>query len=317
LNGATGGGGRIKVFYHSLNTTGSSISVTGDSVGTIYYEFFNSIPDAPNLSSPENDTYLNDSTPYLIWNPAYDGDLDPLTYFIEVDEIGGDWSTLVAGNHTQEGVLSWEVDSSLPDGTYQWRVFANDSYENGSISEIWAFTIDTVTKNYTVLKQGWNLISIPFLQSDTSLDSVLDDIQGYYDAVQRYDNSDNVDHWKHHKEGKPYGDDLTDVNERMGFWIYITQPGDTIFSYNGTRPTENQTITLYPGWNMVGYPSLRNRTRDTALNNLTFGNQVDSIWTYNATTMQWVELTSSDSFDPGRGYWIHAKVECIWKVPLL
>jgi parallel beta-helix repeat protein len=143
-----------------------------------------------------------------------------------------------------------------------------------------------------------------------------DMIDGYYDAVQRYDATDTNNPWKHNKVGKPYGNDLPELNETMGFWIHITNPEDTIFLYNGTQPSENQTITLHPGWNLVGYPSLTSYNRTKGLNNLTFDNQVDAIWTYDASSQKWKEIGESNFFEVGRGYYIHAKTECEWEVPL-
>ncbi|MEE9150937.1 MAG: hypothetical protein V3U20_03790, partial [Thermoplasmata archaeon] len=156
----------------------------------------------------------------------------------------------------------------------------------------------------------------PLIQLDQNLTRVLETIEGYYDAVQWYDNTDPNDPWKHHKVGKPFGNDLFELNETMGFWIHITQPGDTIFLYNGTQPTSNQTITLHPGWNMVGYPSLTSYNRTEGLNNLTFGSEVDSIWAFDAFSQRWEEIQENDYFEIGRGYWIHATTTCEWKIPL-
>jgi hypothetical protein len=141
-------------------------------------------------------------------------------------------------------------------------------------------------------------------------------IDGYYDAVQWFNITAKDDHWKHYKVGKLLGNDLSVINETMGFWIHITNPGDTIFQYNGTQPTSNQSITLHPGWNMVGYPSLSNRNRTAALNNINFGSDVNAIWTFNAATQSWQEIGPSDYFELGRGYWIHSKVTKVWDVPL-
>lgn len=170
--------------------------------------------------------------------------------------------------------------------------------------------------NYTILKQGWNLISIPLIQYNQSLTKVLEMIDGYYDAVQWYNPVDLENPWKHHKVGKPYGNDLFELNETMGFWIHITNPGDTIFLYNGTRSSENQTITLHKGWNMVGYPSQTSYIKTDGLNNLTFGTHVDAIWYYKASSQVWDEMGESDYFIIGKGYYIHAKSECVWEVPL-
>jgi parallel beta-helix repeat protein len=171
-------------------------------------------------------------------------------------------------------------------------------------------------KNYTILRQGWNLISIPIIQQNESIKKILEMIDGWYDAVQWYDISNPTDPWKHHKIGKPHGNDLSELNETMSFWIHITNPGETIFAYNGTQPAVNQTIQLHPGWNMVGYPSLTSYNRTTGLNNLTFDTHVDCIQWYDAATKTWHFMGPNDSFIPGRGYWVHSKVDVGWEVPL-
>jgi parallel beta-helix repeat protein len=170
--------------------------------------------------------------------------------------------------------------------------------------------------NVIVLYEGWNLISIPLIQNYDSLESVLSSISGLYDAVQWFNITNINKPWTHNKIGKPFGNDLFKLNEAMGFWIHIIQPGATILHYNGIQPLVNQTITLHQGWNLVGYPSLSNKNRTEALNNLTFGSDVDAIWTHNATTQTWKEITASDNFEVGRGYWMHSKVTKTWIVPL-
>ncbi|UCE73495.1 MAG: carbohydrate binding domain-containing protein [Methanomassiliicoccales archaeon] len=170
--------------------------------------------------------------------------------------------------------------------------------------------------NYTVLKPGWNLISVPMLQTEQDITSVLDSINGWYDAVQWYDASDTNDPWKHYKTGKPFGNDLFEVNESMGFWIHITKPGGIIFQYNGTLPAENQDITLHPGWNLVGYPSLTSCDRADGLNNLGFGAEVKDIQWYDASSGTWHSMGQEDYFMKGVGYYIHSNIQCIWDVPL-
>lgn len=161
------------------------------------------------------------------------------------------------------------------------------------------------------------MISIPRIQSDTSLQTVLQSIEGQYDTVEWYNSTDPSDYWKINSTSKPpYMNDLKNIDHTMGFWIHITQPGNTIFLYNGTQPMVNQTITLYPGWNLVGYPSLSNKNRTEALNNIIFDDDLGSIWAFNATAQKWEEINESDFFEIGRGYWIHSKVKKTWEVPL-
>jgi hypothetical protein len=67
---------------------------------------------------------------------------------------------------------------------------------------------------------------------------------------------------------------------------------------------------------MVGYPSLSNKNRTAALNNLIFGSDVDAIQWYDTTLKTWHFMDPDDSFILGRGYWIHSKVTKTWDVPL-
>jgi parallel beta-helix repeat protein len=171
--------------------------------------------------------------------------------------------------------------------------------------------------NYLYLYPGWNLISIPLIQSNNDLDSVLSSIKGSYDAVQWFNASDGSDPWKHNHTAKsPFLNDLDKINHLMGFWIHITEPDGILFEYFGNIPSANQTITLYNGWNMVGYPSNSTRSRTYALNNLTFQTEVDAIWDYDTATGRWKKVEASDYFKIGKGYWIHAKTQCEWEVPL-
>jgi parallel beta-helix repeat protein len=167
------------------------------------------------------------------------------------------------------------------------------------------------------LEPDWNLLSLPRIQSDTDLPTVLQSIEGQYDAVQWYNITDSNDPWKHHHISKPSNlNDLEVINYTIGLWVHITDPGGTTLVVFGDVLTSTQNITLYPGWNLVGYPSTTDKTRTLALNNLFFDTDVDAIWTHNATTQKWKEITASDNFEVGRGYWIHAKNKVTWIVPL-
>ncbi len=225
--------------------------------------------------------------------------------------LGGNyWSDYIGVDLFKGPNQNQPGDDGIGDTNYTIDI---DSVDNYPLMEPYTFE---PLENFTFLRQGWNFISIPLIQENQNLTKVLEMIDGYYDVVQWYDTLDVNDPWKNYVVGKPFGNDLLHLNETMGFWIHITQPGDMIFLYNGTQPTQNQTITLYPGWNMVGYPSLTSYNRTEGLNNLTFDQEVDAIWTYNASTQEWEELSASDYFELERGDWIHATAEVTWEVPL-
>ncbi|UCE36337.1 MAG: right-handed parallel beta-helix repeat-containing protein [Thermoplasmata archaeon] len=164
---------------------------------------------------------------------------------------------------------------------------------------------------------GWNLISIPFIQSDTNINSVLSTISGDYDAVQWYNASDTADQWKHNRPGKPSQlNDLNDIDHTMGFWIHITDINGVLFLYPGTEPVVNQNINLRSGWNLVGYPSVTSYNRTDGLNTLKFDFEVNMILYYNAGLQKWTKMGETDNFQHGKGYYIHATTDCVWNIPL-
>jgi parallel beta-helix repeat protein len=180
-------------------------------------------------------------------------------------------------------------------------------------------TILIILGDYTLmnLEPGWNLISLPRVQLDTNLQTILQSIEEDYNAVQWYNIVDTNDHWKHYHVSKPSKlNDLGDINHTMGFWIHVTNPNGTTLIVKGNVFASTQNITLYPGWNQVGYPSTTIKTRDIALNNLNFGIEVDAIWAFDGATQTWEDVGSGDEFKLRKGYWVHATQECVWDVPL-
>jgi parallel beta-helix repeat protein len=168
---------------------------------------------------------------------------------------------------------------------------------------------------YFNLLPGWNLISIPFIQSIEDLDAVLETIEGDYNAVQWYDAVDLVDPWKDYKVGKFSGNDLFKINETMGIWINIINPDGSILMASGVKPSISQQIILRPGWNLVGYPSLIDlHTVASALAGINY-NKIDY---YDADSDMFITLEETDYMMRGRGYWIHCPgtMDQIWNVPI-
>jgi parallel beta-helix repeat protein len=169
-----------------------------------------------------------------------------------------------------------------------------------------------VIKDFQVsLIPGWNMISIPLNQSNTSLGEVLKSIVGNYKAVQWFNATDLQDHWKHNLVGKPFGNDLFDLHHRMGMWIYMYSP-DTLLVQGDLLPTTD--TPLYTGWNFVGYPSLTTRTVADALSSI--AGQYDAVWYYNASDSadHWKGDNDGDltEMKAGEGYFIHATQDTMW-----
>jgi hypothetical protein len=73
-------------------------------------------------------------------------------------------------------------------------------------------------------------------------------------------------------------------------------------------------ISLYSGWNFVGYPSIASNDIAFALSSI--AGKYDAVYHFNATDLQdpWKSDIGGDLnfMSPGEGYWIHAREDCIW-----
>jgi hypothetical protein len=255
------------------------------------------------------------------FDDTYGGDED--AFFMILNNIGTNliYSTYLGGSayDAAEACMVTSTKDVLVFGSSSSSEFpvTSGSYQttNKGNSDLFITKFNVGNKMY--LQKGWNFISVPLIQSDTSLASVLSSINGYYDAVQWYDPNDPQDPWKHNQVYKSPGvNDLQNLNHIKGFWVHIKGPGITTFNYSGSQPGVNQKIPLKVGWNMVGYPSLAIQNRTEGLNNLLFGKEVDCIQWYDTASQTWHFMEEEDTFVPGRGYWIHARFAANWEVQL-
>ncbi|UCG70291.1 MAG: right-handed parallel beta-helix repeat-containing protein [Thermoplasmata archaeon] len=275
-----------KITYNTLLNNHNGIYLSSSSNNTFHHN---------NIINNVNQAYLSNSIDN-IWNDS----MGEGNYWDDYNGVDNGNNGRIAG----DGVGDTEIPHPFIDQSNGYYQLDN-------------YPLINPLENAIFLYQGWNLISIPFIQSDTNLGTVLNSIKGSYDAVQWFNVSDSFDPWKHNCSLKPtHLNDLNDIDHLMGFWIYITKPGGVLFEYFGIEPILNQTISLHQGWNLVGYPSLTSYNRTEGLNNLTFNTHIDAIWTYNAATQKWEEIGSSDYFEIRKGYWIHTKTKCEWEVPL-
>ena len=88
----------------------------------------------------------------------------------------------------------------------------------------------------------------------------------------------------------------------MGIWIRMT--GDDVLTIGGTEPTST-SITLEPGWNMVGIPSETsgNHGLPAEISNVGY---FDASEEYNVA---YTDDVGDFNFEPGRGYWLFNRAD--------
>ncbi len=161
--------------------------------------------------------------------------------------------------------------------------------------------------NYVNLTSGWNIVSLPYIQSNTSVASVLSSISGSFDYVKYFNSLDTADPWKTYRVGGT-ANDLTNIDHKMSFWIHTTAP--CTLSVYGNIPVST-SIQLYTGWNMVGYPSGTPRQASATLPGV-----ADHVGVWSATAPYVTDYTDKTlvTMSKGNGYWIHVTADATWNV---
>jgi hypothetical protein len=166
---------------------------------------------------------------------------------------------------------------------------------------------------------GWSFVSNP-LDVSGDCELIIDDARWgdggtTWDYILWYDPRDTTDHWKSFNKNFPKPGDMPDMNNSMGFWIYITSNGgDASLSMGtGDYPTSS-TVHFYQGWNLVGYPTNTPKTVNEAFMGMI---EIDRIAIWNNTQpydIQDILPTSDEVMTSGNAYWVHTTVDTIWIV---
>ncbi|MCK4266915.1 MAG: hypothetical protein KAX31_06510, partial [Thermoplasmata archaeon] len=170
---------------------------------------------------------------------------------------------------------------------------------------------NTNQTNYSIpLSTGWNLVSLPLVQNDTAISTVLDSISGQWDYAIWYDAYDDADHWKSYATFKPPAlNQLQDADHTMGLWLSVTGP--CTLNVEGEIP-ENTTINLRAGWNLVGYPCLVDQPAvDTLPSEVDMVALADEMEPY---LIRDVYDISTVTLRTGEGYWLRSTADVIWTV---
>jgi hypothetical protein len=262
----------------------------------------------PVITSGPTVTLKTDTTATITWTTDEDS-IGKVKYGLDNTLTAEESESVYSTSH------SVQLTGLSPGRRYMFAIESMDMWFNTYDSEDSSLYYYFSTKYNVGLAAGWNLVSVPMNQTDTAIDTVLSSISADWEAVQWYDVGDlNNDYWKHnHIDKPPAWNDLTDINREMGFWTYIATPGGATLAVDGEAPTEGYTnsISLSPGWNHVGYPSITGQMASLALGGVMF----DLVEKFDSNTGQWMTydgFTGDFMINPGDGLWIHVTVGQTW-----
>jgi len=267
-----------------------------------------------NVSANDRGIYLYSSSDNRIFHNNFGGNADQAfdntgtNFWDNGYPSGGNYWSDYNGTDIYSGPGQNQTGSDgIGDTPYDSIQGGSGAQDNYPLMGIW-----TPPENETFeipLSLGWNLISLPLIQYDESINAVLSSIAGKWDYIQAYNTTD-PDHWRTFSMYKPGNlNDLSYIDHKMSFWIHITEPNVTLSVQGNFTNTTN--IQFFAGWNLIGYPTLTNET----VGNAFFGTSVDRVMVGDTLEPYNIkEVGPAYVMKPGEGYWVHAPFDTIWVV---
>jgi hypothetical protein len=199
------------------------------------------------------------------------------------------------------GAFLSSLTGLLPNTLYHVRAYATNAGGTAYGNDV-QFTSGPAIS----LVSGWNFISSPKQPPDAAIGTVLAGVSSNVEIVWGYHNENKV--WQKWKPGDNVSN-LTFDSDR-GYWIYMNALG-YVDSTNWTTPTST-TVTLYQGWNLIGYMGTNGTSLATALS--TLQNNWSLVWGWDAG--QWnakhvtiqalpAPIQPLSIFNQGKAYWIN------------
>ena len=176
----------------------------------------------------------------------------------------------------------------------EWTVYASKAgYTDADPVAITVLERVPVAEYDIALSAGWNLISLPLIPENSTIEAVLTDLDGV-EAVWSYE----AGTWYSYAPDVP--SDLTEMTDGKGYWIEMSASA-TLTVY-GTEMPEDPLAPLpaYPvvvGWNLVGFKETYTMRVSDYLAGVSYARVYEYVGGYHS-------LSASDLMKPGQGYWI-------------
>lgn len=287
-----------------------------DGIGDTPY-FFDFSQDRYPLTDPSGFRPFRPPTVLDATLTGIDAENVTITWSPSPDDGGGQLSVVGYGVYRNtiydSGGVGYQLIVTLPNGTssftdinagegdssnYFYRICAVDMGNNSTCAA------DQAGKFTRQLSEGPKLVSIPLVQSDESIGTVLQTL--HWDKTWTYNSS--VNEWKWYMKFKPCRGQLKKVNHLMGLWVNVTQ--DSNLTVAGLVPSSTN-IQLFAGWNLVGLPSFNATYVVADLKAETGATRVEA-FDPNTSPYFLKEMQDSDILLAGEGYWVYVPSDVVW-----
>lgn len=209
----------------------------------------------------------------------------------------------------------YQLVASLPSGSTQYvDINAGEGDPSDYFYIVCAVNFTAVSscsqgqagKSTRPLVEGTNLISIPLIQWNESIERVLQTVK--FDKAWTYDAYRNK--WISYMTFKPYKGELQTIDHKMGVWVNVTEQSNLTVA--GIVPLAT-SISLLPGWNLVGYPSFYPDYTVGDLKIDTYSTRVEGFDP--SLPPYFLKLLPETQFlETGYGYWVFSVNFVLWVV---
>ena len=105
---------------------------------------------------------------------------------------------------------------------------------------------------------------------------------------------------------------LDSITTNMGFWISVNSTVPVILHSHDVEFNQPVEVQLYKGWNLIGYPSTND---DVTLAEAMCGVPWDMVqFSDQSRPYNLRYMPATMRMEPGRGYWVHVSMDCVWTV---
>jgi hypothetical protein len=158
------------------------------------------------------------------------------------------------------------------------------------------------------LNAGWNLLSLPIVPSDNSIDKVFAGISGKFDAIYGFDGTT----YQSYIPGEA-SNTLSSVDAGRGYWVYMSD--NATLEVTGSAAPKDVSLKL--GWNLVGFNSTTSTAVGPAFSNLS--GKIEAVYSFDSkanTYRSYIPGEASDlsQLEPGQGYWVYANESVTWTI---
>jgi len=164
------------------------------------------------------------------------------------------------------------------------------------------------------LTGGWNLISLPIVPLDTSIESVLAPLSFPYDLISVWYYDCCEDEWLVYGNGYT---SLETMEDGKAYWVRMRYPDEqdpdptvsgtypyTLWVFGTIAPMPPDLPSAYDvcqGWNMVGFRSVEDMAPEDYLSAFS-PSEYGAIYGWDPYLEDWIR--NPDKLVPGCGYWI-------------